>query len=61
MKKNKNILIMVFFYITGSALAIGYLPWWGLGVVFAFGANVLYIKTYSLHAARFDNQTDFFL
>ena len=29
---------MIFFYITGSALAIIYLPWWGLGVVFAFGA-----------------------
>ena len=43
MKKNKNILIIVFFYITGSALAIGYLPWWGLGVVFAFGA-LLFVK-----------------
>ena len=43
MKNSRNILIMIFFYITGSALAIVYLPWWGLGVVFAFGA-LLFIK-----------------
>lgn len=43
MKNSRNILIMIFFYITGSALAIVYLPWWGLGVVFAFGA-LLFVK-----------------
>lgn len=43
MKNSLYILIMIFFYITGSALAIGYLPWWGLGVVFAFGA-FLFVK-----------------
>ena len=34
---------MVFFYIIGSTLAIGYLPWWSLGVVFAFG-GLLFVK-----------------
>ncbi|MGB1051037.1 MAG: hypothetical protein ACPGYF_03685 [Chitinophagales bacterium] len=43
MKNIRNILIMVFFYITGSVLAIGYLPWWGLGIVFAFG-GLLFVK-----------------
>ena len=43
MKKNRNILIMVFFYIIGSTIAVGYLPWWGLGVIFALG-GFLFVK-----------------
>lgn len=43
MKKNNSILTMILFYIIGSALAIGFLPWWGLGVVFAVG-GLLFVK-----------------